>query len=201
MEFLINANISYVLLVIGFLIAILALFSPGTGFLEVAALFALVLAGYGIINLPVNAWALVLLGLSLVPFGLAVAAKKGTNRLLFLGGTVLAFLVGSAFLFPWNGIQPAVSPILIVLLSVLSLGLAWLIANKSKEAFEARPVFELDRLVGMTGEASSDIRNEGSVYVNGENWSAHSKTFIPAGSPIRVVRRDGFMLEVETTAN
>ena len=36
---------------------------------------------------------------------------------------------------------------------------------------------------------------------NGETWSAHSKTFIPAGSPVRVVRRDGFTLEVENASS
>ena len=38
MEFLINPNISYVLLILGFVTAILALFSPGTGVLELGAL-------------------------------------------------------------------------------------------------------------------------------------------------------------------
>ena len=201
MEFLIDANVSYVLLILGFLFAILALFSPGTGIMEVGALIALVLAGYGIINLPLNTWALAILAFSLIPFGLAVRARKGRTRLLFLSGSVLAFLVGSALLFPWNGLQPGVSPVLIALLSTLALGLAWLMATKSVEAIDARPSFDLDRLVGMTGEASSDIRSEGTVYVNGETWSAHSKTFIPAGSPVRVVRRDGFTLEVENASS
>lgn len=200
MEFLIDANISYVLLVVGFLIAILALFSPGTGFLEIAALFALVLAGYGIINLPVNLWALAILGFSLIPFALAVATRARKNKLLFLGASVLAFLIGSVLLYPWDGIQPGVSPVLIALLSVMTLGLAWLIATKSMEAIESLPSFDLDRLVGMAGEASSDIRHEGTVYVNGETWSAYSKTFIPAGSAVRVIRRDGFSLEVEPAA-
>ena len=196
MEFLIDANISYVLLVLGFLISILALFSPGTGFMEVGALFALVLAGYGILNLQVNTWALAILGLSLVPFGLAVAAK-GRNRLLFISASVLAFLVGSALLFPWNGMQPSVNPILIGLLSVLALGLAWLTATKSVEAMVTQPSFDLNRLIGMTGEASSDIHGEGTVYVNGETWSARSSKFITAGSAVRVLSREGFTLVVE----
>ena len=196
MEFLIDANISYVLLVLGFLIAILALFSPGTGFMEVGALFALVLAGYGIINLQVNTWALAILGLSLVPFGLAVA-QKGRNRLLFISASVLAFLVGSALLFPWNGMQPSVNPILIGLLSALALGLAWLTATKSVEAMVAQPSFDLSRLLGMVGEASSDIHGEGTVYVNGETWSARSSSFITAGSAVRVLGREGFTLIVE----
>lgn len=196
MGFLINPNVTYVLLVLGFLVAILALFSPGTGFLEVAALFAVVLAGYGIVNMPFNGWALAIMALSVLPFIIALR-RPPAHRLAFLVGGVLAFLVGSALLFPWNGWQPAVDPVLIILLSALALGFAWLVATKSMEAMTARPAFSLDRLVGMTGEASSDIRGEGTVYVNGEEWSARSKAFIPARSPVRVVRRQGLTLEVE----
>ena len=63
MEILINPNISYVLLILGFVIAVLALFAPGTGFLEFSALVALGLAGYGIANLPINAWAFIFIAL------------------------------------------------------------------------------------------------------------------------------------------
>jgi membrane-bound serine protease (ClpP class) len=110
---------------------------------------------------------------------------------------VLAFLIGSALLFPWDGWNPGVSLVLILLLSSLTLGFAWLVASKSVEAITARPVFSLDRLVGMKGQASSDIRGEGTVYVNGEEWSARSDAFIPAGAAVRVVGRQGLMLEVE----
>jgi len=196
MEFLINPNVSYVLLILGFLIAVLALFSPGTGILEIGALFALVMAGYGIANLPVNTWALAILGLSLVPFTIALLQPE-KRRLFYLGAAVLAFLVGSALLFPWNGWQPGVSPVLILLLSIISVGLSWLVATKSVEAMTARPVFDLNRLIGMIGQASGDIRGEGAVYINGENWTARSKAFIPAGSTVRVIRREGLVLEVE----
>jgi membrane-bound ClpP family serine protease len=199
MEFLINPNISYVLLVLGFMIAILALFSPGTGVIEIAALFALVLAGYGILNMPVNTWALAILAVSMLPFALALR-KTQKHRFVLLGGSVLAFLAGSALLFPWNGWNPGVNLVLILLLSSLTLGFAWLVGSKSLEAITSQPVFNLDRLVGMQGQASSDIRGEGTVYVDGEEWSARSERFIPAGSTVRVVRREGLMLDVEVVA-
>lgn len=196
MEFLINPNVSYVLLILGFLVAILALFAPGTGILEIAALFALALAGYGIVNLSVNIWALAILALSLLPFILALRQRK-QRQLPFLVAVVLLFLTGSALLFPWQGWTPGVNPILIVLFSAATLGTAWLLASKSVEAMAIRPAFDLDRLIGMTGEVSSDIRGEGTVYVNGEEWTACSKTFLPAGSAVRVIRREGLTLEVE----
>ena len=47
MNLLLDPNVAYVILVIGFVLGVLALFTPGTGFLEIGVLFAIVLAGYG----------------------------------------------------------------------------------------------------------------------------------------------------------
>ena len=52
MNLVIDPNLAYVLLVSGFVLAVLALFSPGTGVVEVGALFALMVAGYGVATLP-----------------------------------------------------------------------------------------------------------------------------------------------------
>ena len=200
MDFLINPNVSYVLLILGFLTAVLALFSPGTGVLEIFALFTIALAGYGIVNQPVNVWALAIMAVGFVPFFIALRqSKRQPQRILnlLLGGSVLAFVLGSALLFPWRGWQPAVNPVLILLFSIIAIGLTWLLATKMFEAITSRPAFDLDRLVGMTGQASSDIRGQGTVYVNGEDWSATSRAFIPQGSTVRVLRRDGLTLEVE----
>jgi membrane-bound serine protease (ClpP class) len=196
MNFLIDPNVSYVLLILGFLTAILALFSPGTGVLEIAALIALALAGYGIANLPVNWWAFAIIALAVVPFVIALRQPRRTKLILMVAAS-LAFALGSAFLFRGEGWRPAVNPILILLLSPLAVGLSWIVSTKALEAYTARPAFDLNRLVGMTGQASSDIRGQGSVYVNGEEWTAVSQKFIPAGSAVRVVGREGLTLEVD----
>ncbi len=74
MEFLQNPNITYLLLAGGLMLAVLALAAPGTGFLEIGALFILAVAGWGVItyDLPINWWALALLILGAVLFTLAV---------------------------------------------------------------------------------------------------------------------------------
>jgi membrane-bound serine protease (ClpP class) len=196
MDFLINPNVAYVLLIFGFLTMILALFSPGTGILELVALFALVVAGYGIANMPINWWALAILALGFIPFLMSLM-RRDRSRLFLLLGSAIAFLIGSAFLFRGENWQPAVNPLLVLLLSPITIGITWLLANKMLEAVSARPSFDLDRLVGMMGLASSDIRGQGTVYVNGEEWTAISQSFIPAGSAVRIVRRNGLTLEVE----
>lgn len=198
MEFLINPDVSYVLLVLGLLTAALALFAPGTGLLEAGALIVLALAGYGIINLPVNGWALFILIAGVIPVAIALLLRLPRKQKIgLLMGSVLIFLIGSALLFKGEGWVSAVNPILMLILWPLTLGITWFVAEKGTAAAVSRPVFDLDRLVGMVGQASSDIRGQGTVYVNGEEWSATSSMFIPAGSKVKVLRRNGLSLEVD----
>jgi len=196
MEILFNPNVAYVLLILGFLTAVLALFSPGTGILEIIALFALALAGYGVANQPVNLWALAIMALGFIPFVLSLRRPRNQRPILIVL-TSLAFVIGSAFLFRGEGWRPAVNIILILLISPVAVGLTWFVTMKALEAYTSRPVFDLTNLEGMTGQASSDIRGSGSVYVNGEEWTAVSSQFIPAGSTVRVIGRDGLTLQVD----
>lgn len=194
---LLNPNVAYVLMVLGFIIGLLALFSPGTGLLELSALFMLVLAGYSIANLPFNGWALGLLLIGFIPFLLSLRFRRDRLRWILLGMALAAYVIGSAFLFSDTQGQPVVNLGLILLMSTLSVGLMWLLTRKSLEAINSRPSFDLDRLVGMQGRASSDLRPEGTVYVDGEEWTARSQIYIPAGSTVRVLGRTGLTLQVE----
>jgi membrane-bound serine protease (ClpP class) len=58
-------------------------------------------------------------------------------------------------------------------------------------------MYNIDRVIGASGEAKTAIYNEGSVYVVGENWSAHSQVPIPAGTRVKVIAREGITVEVE----
>jgi membrane-bound ClpP family serine protease len=57
MDYLLSPNIAYLVLVVGIVLSLMAIFTPGTGIFEIGALFALILAGYSVYNLPVNWWA------------------------------------------------------------------------------------------------------------------------------------------------
>lgn len=191
---LLNPNVAYLLLVGGFLVAILSLLNPGTGILEIAALFALLLAGWGVYNLPVNYWALGVLLLGVFPFILAV---RKSGQLIYLVLAIVALVVASAFLFRGDGWRPAVHPFLALVVSTLTSLFMWVVVIKTLEASLARPGHDLQKLIGQIGEAKTDIHQEGSVQVAGELWTAHSGQTIPAGSLVRVVGREGFRLEVE----
>ena len=72
MDFLLDPNIAYLFLLGGVVLAFLAIVTPGTGMLEVGAIFCFLLAGYAVYNLPMNWWALLILFMSIVPFLYAV---------------------------------------------------------------------------------------------------------------------------------
>lgn len=193
--FLLNPNFAYLLIVAGFLLTVFAILTPGTGLFEVGALFILVFVGWQVFNIPINLWALILLGLGIVPFILAIRHKRETLNLAL---TALAFVIGSAFLFrseDWW--RPAVHPVLAVVVSVLAGGFFWLMTTKVLEARGRAAVHDLGSLIGATGEARTDIHTEGSVYVNGEMWTAHSDKSIKAGSRVKVLAREGLYLYVE----
>ena len=194
MDFLLDPNVAYLILLGGVLLAMLSLASPGTGFLEIGAFFCIVLAGYAIYKLSFNWWALLLLGLSLVPFVYAIQKPK---REPFLALSILLLVTGSVFMFPRTADQAIVNPIVAIIASALVAGFLWIAVRKSVEATSARPSHDLTELVGQVGEARTKINDEGSVLVAGELWSARSAEPIPAGSSVRVLRREGFILIVE----
>jgi len=179
---------------VGFVLAILALVSPGTGFVEIGALFMLFLAGYSMFRLPINVWALILLLLGVVPF---ILAMRRVGHWIFLLVSLLALIVGTIFLFKTESGTPAIDPVLAVIVSVSALGVLGIIGRRGVEAVLQAPSFDLNRLMGMNGIARSDIHKEGTVYVQGEEWTARSQAPILAGSRIRVTGREGLMLLVE----
>jgi len=194
MDFLLEPNIAYLILLGGVLLGLMAIVTPGTGLFEVGAFFCLALAGYAVYNLSFNWWALVILLLSIVPFIYAIQKPK---REIYLGVSIFLLVIGSVFIFAVDGWKPAVNPFVALVTSGLMSAFLWIVVQKTVQAAGVRPVHDLGILVGSTGEAKSNIHEEGSVYIAGEMWSARSDQAIPAGSPIRVVRREGFVLVVE----
>lgn len=194
MDFLLNPNVAYLFLLAGVLMAMLALATPGTGVLEAGALISLTLAGYGIYNLSFNGWALVLIFLSVIPFVYSLRKPKGE---LYLGLSIIVLVIGSIFLFPSQTGGPAVNLFVAFLASVLVAGFLWIAVGKSLQAAQVRPAHDLDILIGQIGEAKTRIHEEGSVQVGSELWSARSEKPIKAGSAVRVLRREGFILVVE----
>lgn len=196
MEFLLDANAAYVFLVVGMLLTLMALLTPGTGLFEISALFALLLAGYGAYNLGINPWALVPLALAVVPFLYAIRVQRGRTWLLI--STILLVMGGSLLLFPGeDGGLIGVNPLLAGVVSLTASGILWLFVERTLAVMMSPTAHGAHHLIGKIGEARTDIDGEGSVQVNSELWSARSSTPIPAGSKVRIVGKEGLVLIVE----
>ena len=195
MDFLLNPNVAYVILLAGIILAFFSASTPGTGVGEVAAIFCLVLAGYAAYNLSIHWWALLLLALSVPPFVLAV--RNPSKWLLYLGFCILFLVAGSVFLFAPDDTLISVDPFLALFASAAVSVVMWYVLRKFIEVITRRPEHDIDALIGEVGTAASDVFKEGSVQVHGELWSARSLVDIPSGSAVRVVAREGFLLVVE----
>jgi len=195
MEYLLNPNVAYVLIVASVMLALTAIVVPGTGMPEIALMICLGLAGYSIYSLGINAWALVIVGLSTIPFIFAI--RLNALRLPLLGLSIVMLIGGSIFLFLDDKGWPAVNPILAGIVSILCGGFIWIATDRALAAQQAKPLMSPDELVGKIGEARTEINAEGSVQVGAELWSARSEKPIAKGSTVRVAQRDGFILIVE----
>lgn len=192
MDILLNPNVAYLLLVTGLIVAALAMLTPGTGALEAGAAACFILVAYAMLRIPVSLWALVLLFVALVSLAWLRTAKRPTYLFLFVAGLE----IGALYLFRGQGLRPAVHPLLALPTVLLTGSFLWVATGKIIEAERLQPVHDLGLLIGAIGEAKTSVHQEGSVLVNGELWSAQSDQPIPAGSRIRVLGRDGFVLKV-----
>jgi membrane-bound serine protease (ClpP class) len=198
MEFLLDPNIAYLLLLAALMLWLLAIMMPGTGVPEIMAVFSTVLAGYAVYHLSLNWWALALLILSIVPF---LYSLRGPRRGAWLIVAIVGLTAGSVFFFPAAKGLISVNPPLALVTTIAYSAFLWVAVRKVVEAAQSRPVHELVSLIGQKGEAKTSVKEDGSVQVAGELWSARSARSLAAGSFVKVVGRDGFVLIVEKDAN
>lgn len=184
----------YLLLVLGLAALAFELTQPGFGF---AGFSGIALAGLG-------AWGLTVVPSS--PLGLALllmgnAALVGDVVLRRLGpltiGGIVGFLAGSVLAF--GDVDPAIriSSWLIgamVISAGLYYGFVLTVALQSRDRITSTQ----RGLVGLRGEARSDLAPEGGVYVKGTMWRGRAAgDHITSGTRIRVRGLDGLVLVVE----
>jgi membrane-bound serine protease (ClpP class) len=193
-ESVIMPNLVYLLLMAGLWLAAMAIASPGTGLLEVAAVVVLIMAGVGTLSVPLDLWALGLVGLGAVLF---IGALRWRRTALWLVLSALLLSVGSAFLLGMEAGKTAVHPLLAASVSILTVGFFWIAVRRGVLAQRARPTHDPERVLGQVGDVRSPLEPVGSIYVGGELWSARSDRVLPVGTSVRVRGREGLVLLVE----
>jgi len=186
---------AFFFLVVGLTIASFEFFAIGPGVAAGVAAISLLLAGWGIVTLPVRwgAVALAVLGWAL----LTAAYQKGGVLVLTITGAVMLQVAGSFYVDGSGQIDPRWY---LVLPSVLAALFFFMLAMPTvqRARFSTRTIGR-DGLIGERGIAVGGFDPDGVVEVNGARWraTAHREAGLTAGSEIFVSGVDGMFLEVE----
>lgn len=190
-----SPSVAYVLLVLGLALVVFELYTAGVGVAAATGAACLVLASFGLAELPTRPWAAALVAVGL--FGYAVDVQAGAPRAWTGIGTV-ALAAGTVRLYD------GYSPSLLVMVLVVAGTALFMVAGMPSmvRARFSTPTIGRESMVGERGEAVAAVDPEGTVEVRGAPWRARTNrsTPIAAGDPVRVVAVDGLLLEVEPEA-
>lgn len=196
LQILVNPNVAFLLLLIGFAGLALEVFAPGTIIPGTIGAISLLLGIFGTVQLPVAAIGVVLL---LLAAGLLVAeAQLPTGGFLGVAG-VGALVAGGLLLFDTNAEEPSVSPVLVIALAVLIGGFIAFAGQRVMVARRQPFATGEESLVGEEGEVRVALDPVGQVFVDGALWRARAANGngpIEAGYRVRVESIDGLVLSV-----
>lgn len=194
-----DPNIAYIMLLIGIYGILFELFNPGAILPGIAGVIALILAFYSMHALPVN-----YAGLALIVFGIILfilEIKIVSHGLLAIGG-IISLILGSFMLIRASSSLEVVriSTSVIVSAAVVTTLFFLLVIGLGLRAQKPKPVTGVEGLVGIIGEAFSELNPDGTVRVHGEIWNAESlKGPIRQGEKVLVKAVKGLKLYVEKT--
>lgn len=186
---------AFFFLVVGLTVVTFEFFALGPAVAAGVAAGSLLLAGWGIVTLPVRWWAIALAVASWAL--LTTAYQKGGILILTLLSTVGLQVAGTYYVEGAGQIDPRWW---LVLPSVLSVLFFFLIAMPTvQRARLSTPTIGREGLIGHSGKALGDFTPDGLVEVDGARWraTAHREARVQAGSEIVVTGVDGMFLEIE----
>ncbi|MDP2759722.1 MAG: nodulation protein NfeD [Sideroxyarcus sp.] len=192
-----DPSIALILMMIGVYGLFFEFTSPGFGVPGVLGAICLLLALYALQLLPVNYAGLALILLGIV-FMVAEAFFPGYG-VLGIGG-IVAFVVGGIILIdtelPGFGIPLG----LIVSIAVVSALLLGLVGGMALKARQRQKVSGDEALIGSIGEMLEDAATEGWARVHGESWRVQLGSPLQSGQKVRVLARNGLVLQVKPMA-
>jgi len=159
------------------------------------AAISLLLAGWGMVNLPVRLWAF---GLAVTGWAVLTASyqKGGVVALTILGALLMQiggmwYVDGSGQIDPrWFLILPSVLAVLFFFLLAMP--------TVQRARFSTQTIGR-DSLIGKEGVALVGFDPDGIVEVQGARWraTAHREANVVTGSAVVVTGVDGLFLEVD----
>ncbi len=195
--YLMDPNVSFILLAIGALALYAEFNHPGAVIPGTVGIVFILIAAFALNLLPTRFAALVLI---LGAFALfAAEAKFASHGVLTIGGITLLTLGGLLLV---DSPIPEMRVHLFTALAV-SIPLGLITAFLMTMAVKARRnkvVTGVEGLVGETGIAQTALSPRGKIFVHGELWDAVSTPDVSAGQSVVVRRVDGLVLQVEPLA-
>ena len=189
-----NPQVAYILMLLGIYGLFFELSNPGSLAPGVLGGICLLLALFAFQVLPVNyaGLALLLLGLMFM-IGEAFMPSFGV---LGIGG-IVAFVVGSLIL--WDETGPGYQIPLGLILgftlasAVILIGIGTMLVHQRR-----RPVVSgEEELLNATAVVLDDFTGAGRVRIHSESWQARSTQPLKKGQKVRIVRRNGLVLNVQ----
>ncbi len=192
---LINPNIAFILLVVGIQLIFIELSAPGGWVAGFLGTVCLALAAYAISIMPLNWLGLVLIATAFVLFFLDIQTP-GIQALSIVGTGVL--IAGALILFntPTGSPYGKISVPLVVATALLVGAFSVFVVAKGLSAQRMRPALGAANLVGRQAVVRTPIAPEGTVWLDGELWSAVADAPIAAGEQVEVVAVEGLRLRV-----
>ena len=189
-----DPNIAYILLLIGLAGLYFEFTTPGAMLPGIIGGISLLLSFAALQTLPVN-----YAGFLLIIFGiiLFIAEIKIISHGMLTVGGIVSLVLGSMMLF--DSPDPALRVsfrVLIPAVATISLFFVAVIALVVKAQMLKRYTGK-EAMLGETGEAKTDVYEDGQVFVQGEYWHAFSDQKVEKGLKIKVVQVEGSKLKIE----
>lgn len=191
---IINPNIAYILLILGFYGLLYEITHPGFGFPGIAGIICLILAFYSFQMLPTNYAGIALIILAFILF-LAEIKVPGFGLLAF--GGIVSLLLGSLILMDspssvmWISMG-IIGPVVLSSVAIVAFLAAIVAKVHRKKSYSGK-----EGMVGEIGVAHTQIAPKGKVFIHGELWDATSGETINKGENVVVVRVNGMKLVVK----
>jgi membrane-bound serine protease (ClpP class) len=186
---------AFFFLIAGLAVAVFEFYAVGPGVAAGVAGASLLMAGYGLVNLPLRWWGLLLVLAGVWLF--TVDYQRGRFRVLSVVGALA--LLGGGFTFT-DGAPQIVPNAWGVVFAVIGFWLFYQFAMPTvARARFSTPTIGREHMLGRSGVATGDFSPDGEVEVDGARWSAtaHREADIAKGDRVVVAGIDGLFLEVE----
>lgn len=194
-EFLLDPTLVYTILVLGMWIGVTAIYTPGTGLLEGAALLTLFGALWGLARLPTQWAAVIAILLGMTAFVLLPILHLRQTR---WAEVALAVQVAGSLLLYRDG-----PPNLAVVFALMTLSYGYyrfmLVPTLQRQQAAPEVGNEIAELIGAQGRVVAPASNlhSGTAHINGELWTIRSAIPLETGDIVRVVDVIGLEVQVE----